>query len=107
MDERSRERIESGPGLVFVSAATIWELEIKLATGRLRSPGDFEWLVEGAGYEQLAISIDHAKIGNWCSPIPAARARRIDTAMSMAAAMVATSMKVMPSSQKSAPMPGE
>ena len=53
------------------------------------------------------MSMDHAKIGNWCKPMPAARARRMLTAMSMAAAMVAISMKVMPSSQKSAPMPGE
>ena len=52
-------------------------------------------------------SMDHAKIGNWCRPMPAARARRIDTVMSMAAAMVAISMKVMPSNQKSAPLPGE
>ncbi len=61
LDERSRERLESGPGPVFVSEATIWELEIKLASGRLRSPGDFEWLVGDAGYEQLAISFAHAK----------------------------------------------
>jgi hypothetical protein len=48
-----------------------------------------------------------AKIGSWCRPMPAARARRMVTTMSMAEAMVAISMKVMPSSQKSGPMPGE
>jgi hypothetical protein len=52
-------------------------------------------------------SMYQANIGIWCSDMPAARVRRIDTAMSMAAAMAAISMKVMPSSQKSALRPGE
>lgn len=61
LDERSRELLETEPGPVFVSAATIWELEIKLASGRLRSPGDFAWLVADAGFEPLAFNFEHAR----------------------------------------------
>ena len=51
-------------------------------------------------------SIDHANTGMRSSDMPAARVRRIDTAISMPAAMVAISTKVMPSSQKSEFRPG-
>jgi len=46
---------------VFVSAASVWELEIKRAAKRLRTPQDIEWLVNDAGYEQLGITFEHAK----------------------------------------------
>jgi len=45
---------------VFVSAASVWELEIKRAAGRLKAPEDIEALVEDAGYERLGISFEHA-----------------------------------------------
>ena len=47
---------------VFVSAASVWELEMKRKAGRLRAPEDIEWLVDGAGYEQLDITFEHARI---------------------------------------------
>jgi PIN domain nuclease of toxin-antitoxin system len=46
---------------VFVSAATIWEIEIKRALARLRAPEDVAELVEESGFEPLAITFEHAR----------------------------------------------
>jgi PIN domain nuclease of toxin-antitoxin system len=43
-----------------ISAATIWEIEIKRALGRLASPPGLIEMIEEAGFEQLPISFDHA-----------------------------------------------
>lgn len=45
---------------MFVSAVTIWEIEIKRALKRLRAPQDVIGLVEQSGFERLAISLEHA-----------------------------------------------
>ena len=46
--------------LVMVSAASAWEVAIKVALGRLRIPGDFEAGVEASGFGKLPISFTHA-----------------------------------------------
>lgn len=46
--------------MVTVSAATIWEIEIKRALGRLASPPGLIEMIGEAGFEQLPISFDHA-----------------------------------------------
>lgn len=46
---------------MFVSAATIWEIEIKRALDRLRAPEDTARLVDESGFERLAISFEHAR----------------------------------------------
>ena len=53
------------------------------------------------------ISMVHANIGIRTSVMPGARVRNTPTMISMAPAIAEISMKPMPSSQKSAPMPGE
>jgi PIN domain nuclease of toxin-antitoxin system len=45
---------------VLVSAATIWELEIKRALGRLDAPPDLSSSVREAGYTALAVTFEHA-----------------------------------------------
>jgi PIN domain nuclease of toxin-antitoxin system len=52
--------VEEGAEVVFVSAATIWEIEIKRALGRLRVPDDVLGLVDEAGFERLSITFEHA-----------------------------------------------
>lgn len=51
----------AGPGnVVFVSAATAWEIAVKRALGKLDAPGDIaEWLPAN-GFVELAIDISHA-----------------------------------------------
>jgi len=47
--------------VVFVSAASAWEAAIKQALGRLRLPDPFAVGVEDSGFEQLAVTFDHAE----------------------------------------------
>jgi PIN domain nuclease of toxin-antitoxin system len=53
--------IEEVADSVFVSAATIWEIEIKRALGRLQAPGDLIERVDESGYERLPITFEHAR----------------------------------------------
>lgn len=46
---------------VFVSAASAWEVAIKMALGRLRLPDRFTTGVEESGFEQLVVTFDHAE----------------------------------------------
>ncbi len=46
---------------VFVSAATVWEIEIKRALGKLQAPDDLIECSDEAGYERLPITFEHAR----------------------------------------------
>ena len=46
--------------VVYVSAASAWEVSIKAAMGRLTLADPFEWHVEQAGFEPLPITFAHA-----------------------------------------------
>ncbi len=45
--------------LVFVSAASAWEIAIKSALGRVRLPQSFAGGVRGSGFVELPIAFDH------------------------------------------------
>ena len=47
--------------LVFISAASAWEVAIKKALGKLRLELSFEDGVESSGFEKLAIQFAHAE----------------------------------------------
>jgi PIN domain nuclease of toxin-antitoxin system len=44
-----------------VSAATVWEIEIKRALNRIRAPADVPELVDESGFERLDITFEHAR----------------------------------------------
>jgi PIN domain nuclease of toxin-antitoxin system len=46
---------------VFVSAASVWEIAIKRAAGKLTVPEGLSEQVEDAGFEPLPIGFDHAE----------------------------------------------
>ena len=46
---------------VFVSAATIWEISIKLELGKLKAPKNMEREVEREGFSKLAITLGHGQ----------------------------------------------
>ena len=48
--------------LVFVSAASAWEVAIKIALGKLRIPEPFEDAVEQSRFTQLPIEFAHAAL---------------------------------------------
>lgn len=57
----AREAIEEAADAVFVSAATIWEIEIKRALARLRVPQDPIGMVDRSGFERLVVTFEHAR----------------------------------------------
>ena len=56
----ARAAIGDGENLVFVSAATGWEISIKRASGKLETPGDIAGWVRDSGFIELPIELDHA-----------------------------------------------
>lgn len=63
--------IEQTAEAVFVSAATVWEIEIKRALGRLRAPEDLLGLIDESGFERLAITLEHAREAGRLPPLHA------------------------------------
>jgi PIN domain nuclease of toxin-antitoxin system len=47
---------------VFVSAATIWELAVKQAIGKLKEPADLPELVRDSGLTPVPITVEHAVV---------------------------------------------
>jgi PIN domain nuclease of toxin-antitoxin system len=63
LPEPARARLEAPENDVLFSAASIWELAIKLQIGRLTLPVDLEAIMEAArrmGFAELPISAAHA-----------------------------------------------
>jgi PIN domain nuclease of toxin-antitoxin system len=59
--EDARVAIESAER-VYVSAATIWEMAVKVAGGRLIAPSDFPDRLLDLGLLQLALEWEHARV---------------------------------------------
>jgi PIN domain nuclease of toxin-antitoxin system len=59
LDDRAQTVIAAADD-VYVSAATIWEIEIKHATGKLRVDADLPRVVDDAGFDRLPITFEHA-----------------------------------------------
>lgn len=55
-----RRDITDPRNVVMVSAATIWEVEIKRALGKLRAPDGLHALCVERGFDPLDISFEHA-----------------------------------------------
>ena len=57
---KAREEIADGGNLVFVSAASAWEIAVKRAAGKLEAPGDIaEWIAQ-SNFAPLPIEVEHA-----------------------------------------------
>lgn len=55
-----RRDITDPRNVVMVSSATIWEVEIKRALGKLRAPAGLHALCIERGFDPLEISFEHA-----------------------------------------------
>lgn len=56
----ARSAIADGDNIVFVSAATAWEIATKRASGKLAASGDIaEWMRKN-GFDEIAIEVEHA-----------------------------------------------
>jgi PIN domain nuclease of toxin-antitoxin system len=54
---------------VYVSAATVWEVAIKQAIGKLRAPVDLAERVSESGFRELPILARHAAVAGRLPPI--------------------------------------
>jgi PIN domain nuclease of toxin-antitoxin system len=60
LPSRARDLIQDPGSVIYISAATIWELGIRLALGRLRPSVPLETLVPTIDFEQLPVTSRHA-----------------------------------------------
>jgi PIN domain nuclease of toxin-antitoxin system len=57
----ARQEISRADNLVFVSAATLWEISIKKSLGKLVAPDNINKIVEGEHFLGLPITLAHAE----------------------------------------------
>jgi PIN domain nuclease of toxin-antitoxin system len=60
LGELTRAAIVDRNNAVAVSAASVWEVEIKRAIGKLDAPDGFASRCTEAGYDEVPISFEHA-----------------------------------------------
>jgi PIN domain nuclease of toxin-antitoxin system len=60
LSEEAASAIHDEENVVFVSAATAWEIAIKKALGKLDSPDDLGEVLRGCQFTPLAVTIEHA-----------------------------------------------
>ena len=62
------ELLESGAIATYVSAASIWEIEIKQAAGKLQAPENLLEAVAKANFIELGITFVHARTAGTLPP---------------------------------------
>lgn len=60
LSEKAYQVICESTNLVFVSAATAWEISIKKALGKLQAPDDLEDAIIANRFQSLPITVPHA-----------------------------------------------
>jgi PIN domain nuclease of toxin-antitoxin system len=60
LGEEARAGISDPRSSVFVSAATVWEISIKQALGKLEAPSDLLRQIELNRFEPLSMTVSHA-----------------------------------------------
>lgn len=60
LSEKARKAVSDGRNLVYVSAASIWEIRIKQKLGKLKIPDHFFQVFDQQDFEKLAITAEHA-----------------------------------------------
>lgn len=57
---KAKQAIADPDNIVFISAASAWEIAIKKSLGKLQAPDDLTLQINQKRFRPLAISIDHA-----------------------------------------------
>lgn len=68
LSQRARELIGSGERQIHFSAASVWEAEIKVASGKLAVPEDLLQALEAEGFEELPMLARHARAAARLAP---------------------------------------
>lgn len=69
LGDSARGAIEDGRNEVYVSAASVWEIAIKQALGKLEAPDDLDRIVEEEDFIRLPISLFHAEAAGKLPPL--------------------------------------
>lgn len=64
-----RDAVRDGQNDVFLSAASVWEMSIKQALGRLKAPAAVSSVVDRLGIERLPIRFEHAEATRSLPPL--------------------------------------
>jgi PIN domain nuclease of toxin-antitoxin system len=59
LSDQVKDQLDHEPD-VYVSAATVWEVAIKQAMGKLREPADLPERIRDSGFRELPITSEHA-----------------------------------------------
>jgi PIN domain nuclease of toxin-antitoxin system len=59
LSDNIKDRLDHEPD-VYVSAATVWEVAIKQAMGKLKEPADLPERIRDGGFRELPITSEHA-----------------------------------------------
>ncbi len=62
LGNRCKEIISDQRNQIYVSAATTWEISIKMSLGKLEAPEDMDSVVEDEGFSKLPISLYHGQL---------------------------------------------
>lgn len=65
----ARAVIAEGRNEIYVSAASVWEINIKQVLGKLQAPDDLEKVVEDENIIRLPISLSHAESAGKLPPL--------------------------------------
>jgi PIN domain nuclease of toxin-antitoxin system len=60
LGSNARAAIANPANVVFISAASAWEIAVKRASGKLRAPGDIASWITASAFRELPITVDHA-----------------------------------------------
>ncbi len=60
LSREAQDGIADAESFVAVSAASVWEIEIKRAAGRLKAPDDIDTQLGANGFAPIPISVAHA-----------------------------------------------
>lgn len=58
----ARDAIIDGENMVFVSSASVWEISIKKALGKLQTPDNLLEEIQLHRFTQLPINVEHAEL---------------------------------------------
>ncbi len=59
LSNTAKDAVSNPDNIVFVSAASAWEIAIKKSLGKLQAPDDLKQQLEKQRFTPLAINIDH------------------------------------------------
>jgi PIN domain nuclease of toxin-antitoxin system len=68
LSEDIKARLDHEPD-VYISPATVWEISIKQAIGKLKEPADLPERIRDSGFRELPITFEHAIAAGRLPPI--------------------------------------